>query len=65
METNYQQINLENENCDSCGGENHGLETQMEAIRRENEGIMNVAFSLAAICSAIIAGSAVSAATLL
>lgn len=65
METNYQQINLEDDACGGCDGKNHDLEAQMEAIRRENQGIMNVAFSLAAICSAIIAGSAVSAATLL
>ena len=64
MENNYQQINLEQENCDGCG-QDHSVEAQMEAIKKENAGIMNVAFSLTAICSAIIAGSAVSAAAFL
>ncbi len=63
METNYKQINLE-DNCSDCKSEKKTQE-QIEAIKRENQGIMNVAFSLTAICSAIIAGTAVSAAALL
>jgi hypothetical protein len=65
MENNYEQINLEQENCDGGCDQGHDVEAQMEAIRKENQGIMTVAFSLTAICSAIIAGSAVSAAIFL
>lgn len=63
MKNNYEKINLEETNCKGCG-DDHKLEEQMEAIRRENQGILNVAFSLTAICVAIIAGAAVAATTL-
>jgi len=62
----YQKINLDDEeSCGSCGGENNALDTEMESIRIENQGIKTVAFSVAAVCSAIVGGAAVSAAAYL
>ncbi len=58
---NYKKINLNSENPQT----NKDLDGEIAKIKKENEGIKTVAFSLIAICSAIIAGAAVSAAAFL